>query len=255
MHLADLVRYTVLPSVFVWKFFTTQFTQNVTQLMNQTPQNFLLINIFVVITTLFSAAIPIHNLGLIQMIKYSSPYTKILKRRYYFISHNETVLFALSFCVLLAKTWADVAISVSAVYIAALFICFFVRFKSENELLKNYVMSCEIYQTGCFSKWRNRFQDVCNLVLDLNDMMRMYLGCLLFASCVGILGVIYMTTVDCDNLHTTVLWTMQMLMQGLFFICFAVMVEAEVYLFSHSFCSRVSLHHLRQQDTRSMSCV
>ena len=140
-------------------------------------KNYILHIILIVILVIASLLIPVFNsgiiVGLVNILK--SP----VQRSLYMI----------------AVTWLGSFTLLSLLFIALVEFHLIYEFKQLNKNLYQLIESSKIYEPGTFSTWTKLYGNIANLVEDLNENMKLYLGHTLIMSIINIMGTLYQTVV------------------------------------------------------------
>ena len=103
--------------------------------------------------------------------------------------------------------WLNIFVPISIIYIMAVFIHFIEEFKYLNKELTLSIRSTAVYKSSdLFSKWKKTHAQTSLVVSYFNSNMKVYINNTTFVACIGIMAVLYNTTVSCHGMSGAVLW-------------------------------------------------
>ena len=89
----------------------------------------------------------------------------------------------------------------------AIFIHFIEEFKYLNKELTLLIRSTAIYKSSeLFSKWKKAHAQTSLVMSFFNNNIKVYINNIIFVACIGIMAVLYNTTVSCHGMSDGVLW-------------------------------------------------
>ena len=145
-------------------------------------------------------------------------------------SNNGYVTFILYIIVWTVDIILQIFMITSILLISLICLCLSQEFKAVSIKLRDVMEFGRIYNSENFTVWRRKYNDLTDLVEDVNEKFKLYLFYIIVAYTLSILAVLYETTVcSTDNLDSVV-WNLLPSIPLLSVVCSTVVVNHQVEL-------------------------
>ena len=196
--------------LFLWTFSKTTFKSNLTKLkeLNNYKIVSLKWNIIIFLFVVFCTTLAIYKHPFYYFVLYwDETVDKLSKHRPNFPFEDNVKNAVILTISLFFDLWLSIFVPISVIYIMAIFIHFIREFKYLNKELTALIESTAIYKSSeFFSKWKKTHAQTSLVMSYFNSNMKLYINNIISIGCIGIMAVLYNTTVSCDSVGDAVIW-------------------------------------------------
>ena len=196
--------------LFLWTFSKTTFKLNLTKLKEL--NNYKIVsfkwNIIIFLCVVFCTTLVIYKHPFCNFVLYwDETVIQLSAQRLNFLFEDDVKNAVIITICLFFDLWLNIFVPISIIYIMAIFIHFIEEFKYLNKELTLLIRSTVIYKSSeLFSKWKKAHAQTSLVMSFFNNNMKVYINNIIFVACIGIMAVLYNTTVSCHGMSDAVLW-------------------------------------------------